>query len=416
MNKKLKEVFKIIGAILVIGLVFLTGFLNGVKWGYQTNLPHIFDKIINREKPADLPPGDMKIFWDTWKIILEKYIYRDKLDTQKMIEGAAKGLVESLNDPFSEFLTADENKTLNEELSGEFFGIGMEIARKNNNIIVVSPLPNTPAEKAGLLPNDIILKINEKDTLEMSTQMAAKLIRGPKGTTVVLTIFRPATNETKEIKVIRDKIIIPSLSWQILDDNIVYLRIYTFNSSLILDFAEAALKIQALKPKGLILDLRNNPGGYLDTAINVAGWFLDRGDIIVKEDFGNGEIKISRSTGPSLLKNISTVILVNEGSASATEILAGALRDNRHIPLIGEKTFGKGSVQELVPLGQDSVKITIAEWLTPNNIIIQKNGLTPDIIVKNKVENGLYSKIDLTNDLQLLKAIETLKEIIKTNK
>jgi len=413
MNKSFKTILEIILGILIISGVFLLGFLNGTRWGWQTHLPPIFEKIANREKPADLPPADMKIFWDTWRVITEKYVYRDKLDTQKMIEGATKGLVNSLDDPFSEFLTPEENKALNEELNGEFFGVGMEIAKKDNNIVVVSPLPDSPAEKAGILPNDVILKIDGQDTSEMSTQKAANLIRGPKGTTVVLTIFRPSTNETKEIKLIRDKITVPNLSFKQLDDGIVYLRIYTFNSSLILDFSEAALKIRALNPKGIILDLRNNPGGYLDSVVNISGWFLDKGDIIVREKDSNGEEKISRSTGPSLLKDIPTVVLVNDGTASAAEILAGALRDNRQIPLIGEKTFGKGSVQELVTLENNySIKITIAEWLTPNGTIIQKNGLTPDIIVKNKEENGTYAQLDLVNDLQLLKAIEKINEII----
>lgn len=413
MNKNFKKIVEIILGILIISGVFLLGFLNGTRWGWQTHLPPIFEKIANREKPANLPPADMKIFWDTWRVITEKYVYRDKLDTQKMIEGATKGLVNSLNDPFSEFLTPEENKALNEELNGEFFGVGMEIAKKDNNIVVVSPLPDSPAEKAGILPNDVILKIDGQDTSEMSTQKAASLIRGPKGTTVVLTIFRPSTNETKEIKLIRDKITIPDLSFKQLDNGIVYLRIYTFNSSLILDFSEAALKIRALNPKGIILDLRNNPGGYLDSVVNISGWFLDKGDIIVREKYSDGKEKIDRSTGPSLLRDIPTVVLVNDGTASAAEILAGALRDNRQIPLIGEKTFGKGSVQELVTLENNySVKITIAEWLTPNGTVIQKNGLTPDIIVKNKEENGTYAQLDLVNDLQLLKAIEKINEII----
>jgi len=413
MNKNFKKILEIILGILIISGVFLLGFLNGTRWGWQTHLPPIFEKIANREKPANLPPADMKIFWDTWRVIAEKYVYRDKLDTQKMIEDATKGLVNSLDDPFSEFLTPEENKALDEELNGEFFGVGMEIAKKDNNIVVVSPLPDSPAEKAGILPNDVILKIDGQDTSEMSTQKAANLIRGPKGTTVALTIFRPSTNETKEIKLIRDKITVPNLSLKQLDNGIVYLRIYTFNSSLIVDFSEAALKIRALNPKGIILDLRNNPGGYLDSVVNISGWFLDKGDIIVREKDGNGEEKISRSTGPSLLRDIPTVVLVNDGTASAAEILAGALRDNRQIPLIGEKTFGKGSVQELVPLENNySVKITIAEWLTPNGTVIQKNGLTPDIIVKNKEENGTYAQLDLVNDLQLLKAIEKINEIV----
>lgn len=409
--KNTRKIFLIIISIIIIGSVGAVGFLIGANWGWKTHLPSPFEKIINREKPAELPPGDMSIFWETWKIILEKYVNRQKLDTAKMIEGATKGLVESLNDPYSEFLNAKENEMLSQELSGEFYGVGMEISRKNNVIIVVSPLPGTPAEKANLQPNDIILKIDNKDTNNLSTQEAANLIRGPKGTTVTLTIYRPSWNEAKEIKLIRDKITIPSLKWQIIDDNIAYLRIYSFNQPLILDFYQAVFKIINSNPKGLIIDLRNNPGGYLDTVVNLSGWFLPKGAVILKEDFGNNEIKIYRANGNGLLKDIPTVILVNEGTASASEILAGALRDDRGVKLIGIKTFGKGSVQELVSLkDNNSLKITIAKWLTPNGTIIQDNGLIPDVEVKNNEELGSYSQIDLEKDKQLQTAIIELKK------
>jgi carboxyl-terminal processing protease len=413
--KKTKKILLIIAAILLLSGVWFFGFFQGANWGWKANLPSPFTKILNREKPIEIPAGDMSVFWETWQVILQKYVNRQNLDTLKIIEGATKGLVESLGDPYSEFLNAKENEALSQELSGEFFGVGMEIGRKNNTIVVVSPLPETPAEKAGLQPNDIILKIDKQGTNDLSSQEAASLIRGPKGTTVTLTIYRPAWNEAKEIKLVRDKIVVPSLKWQMLDDGIVsnkriaYLRIYSFNQSLTFDFYQAAFQIINVNPEGLIIDLRNNPGGYLDSVINIGGWLLPKGAIVLKEDFGNSEIKIYRANGNSLLKDIPAVVLINEGTASASEILAGALRDDRGIKLIGLKTFGKGSVQELVSLENDnSLKITIAKWLTPNGTIIQDNGLIPDMEIKNDEDLGSYTQINLEKDKQLGKALEVL--------
>lgn len=413
--KKTKKILLIIVGILFLSGIWFFGFIQGTNWGWKANLPLPFEKILNREKPAEIPPGDMGIFWETWKVILQKYVNRQNLDTSKIIEGATKGLVESLGDPFSEFLNAKENESLSQELSGEFFGVGMEISRKNNNIVIVTPLPGTPAEKADLQPNDFILKIDDQETSGLSSQGAANLIRGPKGTTVTLTIYRSAWNEAKVIKLMRDKIVIPSLKWQILDNDIAlnkqiaYLRIYSFNQPLVFNFYQAAFQIMNTNPKGLIIDLRNNPGGYLDSVINIGGWLLSREAIVLKEDFGNGEVKIYRANGNGLLKDIPTVVLVNEGTASASEILAGALRDERKVKLIGAKTFGKGSVQELVSLeNNNSLKITIAKWLTPNGTIIQDNGLTPDIEIKNDEELGSYAQMDLEKDKQLGKALEIL--------
>ncbi len=409
--KKFTKILSVVLAVVIIAGVWFVGFLNGIKWGWEINLPSPFEKIINKEAPVDLPTGDMNVLWETWRVILSKYVNRGQLNTQTLIEGATKGLVESLGDPYSEFLNAKENEALSQELTGEFFGVGMEISQKNGNIVIVAPLPGTPAEKADLQPNDIILKIDNHDATKLNTQEAANFIRGPEGTKVVLTVYRPSWNAAKEVSLTREKITIPSVKWQMLDNNIAYLKLYSFNQPLVFDFYQAALQIFSNHPQGLIIDLRNNPGGYLDAVVNISGWFLPKGSIILKEDFGNNEVKITRATGTSTLKDIPTVILVNEGTASASEILAGALRDNRQIKLIGTKTFGKGSVQELVALeNNNSVKITIAKWLTPNGTVIQDNGLTPDIEIKNTEELATYTNINLEKDVQLQTAIRQLTE------
>ncbi len=415
-NRK-KKIFFVIGFLILIGGSWFSGFLYGVKIGWQKNLPDPFEKIINKEKPKVLPPADMSIFWETWKKILEKYVDRDKLDPQKNIEGATKGLVESLDDPYSEFLNAEETKAFKQDLTGEFYGVGMEISKKDGAIIVIAPLPNSPAEKAGILPGDQIIKIGEKDTLKMSTTEAANLIRGPKGTKVSLTIYRPSLNKTLNIELTRDKINIPSFSYQFLDDNIAYLKFYNFNQPLLLEFYLNSFDILSKNPRGFIIDLRNNPGGYLDIVVEIAGWFLKKGDVIVKEDLGNGNVKLYKNEKDGVLKDIPAVVLINEGTASASEILAGALRDNRGIKLVGQKSFGKGSVQELVNLSNNSsLKITIAHWLTPKGELIEKNGLKPDIEIENLQEPlGAYEKLNLEKDIQLQKAIEALKEEIKNS-
>ena len=417
MKKICKKICLIILVFICLSSIWVLGFSQGTNWGWKSNLPSPFEKIINKEKPLEVSEADMGIFWDTWKVALEKYVNRDGLDTQEMILGATRGLVESLEDPYTEFLNAEQTKDLSEELSGEFYGVGMEIGRRDGFLVVIAPLPDTPAEEAGLKANDNIIKIDETETINLSSFEASKLIRGPEGTKVILTIYRSSWDETKKIELIRSKISIPSVKWEKIDNNIAYLKIYNFNQPLTLDFYRTALEIALAKPQGIIIDLRNNPGGYLEAVVDISGWFLGKGDIVLKEDFGHDEIKLFRvRIGQALLKDIPTVVLINEGTASASEILAGALRDNRGVRLIGEKSFGKGSVQELISLkDNNSVKMTISRWLTPNGTIIQDNGLIPDVEVKMEEELGSFSKIDLEKDSQLRTAIEELQKLLINN-
>ena len=414
MKENIKKICLIILFIVCLGSVWTFGFTQGANWGWKVNLPSPFENIINKEKPIEISDADMGIFWDTWKVILEKYVGRNDLDAQKIILGATRGIIDVLKDPYSEFLDSEQTTNLSQELSGEFYGVGMEIGKRDGFLIVIAPLPGTPAEEAGLKANDKIIKIDETETIDLYPSEAAQLIRGPEGTKVTLTVYRSSWDETKKIELIRKKISIPSVRWEKIDNNIAYLKIYNFNQPLTLNFYKTALEIAFAKPQGLVIDLRNNPGGYLESVVDISGWFLEKGDIILKEDFGNDEIKIFRvRIGQALLKDIPTVILINEGTASASEILAGALRDNRGVKLIGEKSFGKGSVQELVSLkDNNSVKITISRWLTPNETIIEGNGLVPDIEVKNEEEFGAFSKIDLEKDKQLQTAVDTIVRLL----
>jgi carboxyl-terminal processing protease len=340
--------------------------------------------------------GDFSIFWESLKVLKEKYYDPQIIDDQALIYGAINGALGSLKDPYTVFLSPDENQKFTEELSGVFGGIGAELDIRNNQLIIVAPLKNTPAEKAGLKPGDRIIKINETSTENINIEKAVKLIRGEVGTKVKLDILREGWEEPKTFEITRALIKIPSLEWKILDNNIAYIALYNFYSTVPIDFYSAMANILLTQnPKGLILDLRNNPGGFLDVSINIAGWFLKRGDVVVIEKERGNKIQKLYAYGNEALLNLPVVILVNKGTASASEILAGALRDNRNIKIIGEQTFGKGSVQEIKNLQNNAaLKITIAEWLTPRGTKINNIGIKPDFEVKFEKENNKENQKD----------------------
>jgi len=351
---------------------------------------------------------DFSLFWEAWDKLQEKFADKEKFDIQEMIYGAISGMVKSLEDPYTTFLNPEDTKRFIEDVKGTFEGVGMEIGQKKGQLQVIAPLEGTPAQKAGLRAGDKIIKVDDTLTLDITLDEAVNLIRGPKGTEVTLTIYREEWGTTKEIKIVRGVIEIPSLKWEIIDENIAYLKLYQFSEKASFDFREAAIEILASPAQKIILDLRNNPGGYLEVAQDVAGWFLERGQIVVIEDFGQiKEQKIYKAQGNASLVEYPIVILINQGSASGSEILAGALRDNRGIKLIGEKSFGKGSVQELERLREgSSLKITVAKWLTPKSELITDKGLEPDIKIEMTEED--YEE---DRDPQLDKAIEIIKNL-----
>lgn len=336
----------------------------------------------------------------------EKFV--NDLDYQKMLFGAAKGLVKSVGDDYTEFFDPEEAKIFKEDISGSFEGVGMEIGIRNNQLTVITPLEGTPAFRAGILPKDIILKIDGEDTSQMTLEEAAKKIRGKKGTKVVLTIYREGWDKPRDFEIIRDLIIIPALKFEVLDGNIGYLKIYQFSQNISYQFQKAAQEIERKKINKIILDLRNNPGGILTKAQEIAGWFLEKGDTVLYERESNGEEKEHRAKGNSKFLKHKIVVLVNQGTASAAEILAAALKENRSdIILVGEKTFGKGSVQEVIDLKYGALlKVTIAYWLTPSKKMIDKQGLVPDIEVPMEEEDYLSGK-----DPQLQKALQIIKSL-----
>jgi carboxyl-terminal processing protease len=356
---------------------------------------------------------DFSLFWEAYHKLQEKFVDKGKFDVQKMIEGAISGMVKSLEDPYTIFLNPEETKRFIEDVKGTFEGVGMEIDIKKGQLQVIAPLEGTPAQRAGLRAGDKIIKINDTLTADLTLDEAVNLIRGPKGTEVTLTIFREDWEKPKEFKIVRAVIEVPSLKWEIKRPasgypDIAYLKLYQFSEKASFDFSKAAIEILNSPAKKIILDLRNNPGGYLEVAQDIAGWFLKRREVVVIEDFGGGkERNIYKAQGNASLVEYPTVILINQGSASGSEILAGALRDNRGILLIGEKSFGKGSVQELERLSQgSSLKITVAKWLTPKGELITDKGLEPDIKVEMTEED-----YEAERDPQLDKAIEIIKNL-----
>jgi len=381
---------KILISFLILG-IFLGSFFGGFFLGYQKKQCKIC-------KPEEI---DFSLFWEAYHKLKENLYDKTKIDPQKILYGAISGMAKSSEDPYTEFFDPKKAKIFEEDVRGYFEGVGMEIGIKKGKLQVIAPLEGTPAQRAGIKPGDLILKIDDKDTTDMSVEEAAMLIRGEKGTKVKLTIFREDWKEPKEIELVRDIIQIPSLKFE-KKDGIFYVKIYQFSEKLINDFRDVVSEIlrEKNKEKKIILDLRNNPGGILDVAVNVAGYFLEKGKVVVVEDYGNGKKIEHKSSGPAILKDAKVIVLINEGSASASEILASALRENLGTILIGTKTFGKGSVQKMERLSDGSyLKITVAKWLTPKGNQISDIGVSPDIEVKEKDEE----------DLPLKKAIEILK-------
>lgn len=345
---------------------------------------------------------DFMMFWDVWNRAKKDYIKKDTPDT-KLFYGALSGIVSSLNDPYSVFLDPDTAKEFNDDLSGEFEGIGAEIGFKAGQLVIIAPLPGTPAEKAGLKAGDKILAIDKKNTATFSLEYAVSIIRGKKGTEVTLKIFRDGEKESRDVTITRNKIAIDSVKWEMKKDDVAYIKITSFAKDTEGKFAQAVRELIAKNPKGLIIDLRNNPGGFLETAVQLSGYWID-GKTVVIEEFGDGKRDPYSSTTKPSLKDMKTIVLVDGGSASASEIVAGALQDYGKATLVGKKTFGKGSVQDLQQLKDGSaIKLTIAKWLTPLGRSINEEGIKPDVEVEITAED-----VEKERDPQLDKAMSVI--------
>src|SRR3989344_2743875 len=365
---------------IIIVLVIFGAFWGGIHVG-AINAPYI-DKISLANTETEVATeADFSPFWEVWNAINEKYPGADKTTDQARIYGAISGLVGSLEDPYSVFFSPEEAKSFEEEISGNFIGVGMEVALKDKILTVIAPLKGTPAYRANIKPGDKIFKIDDTITTDLSLEKAIKLIRGEKGTTVTLTIIREGEEEPIEIKIVRDVINIPTLDTELRPDGIFVIKLYSFSANSTNLFYNSVRKFAESNTDKLLLDLRGNPGVYLNSAVNISSWFLPNGKIIVTEDYGEDrEPEIFRSRGVNKFsENLKFVILINEGSASASEIVAGAMQDHGRAKLVGSQSFGKGSVQEAIKITPDTLlKITVAKWLTPNGTSISEKGLTPD--------------------------------------
>jgi carboxyl-terminal processing protease len=391
-NKTLVAVV-IVAVVVVFGVGFAVG-------RHSESQEALAVAVANKEGVGTV---DFSAFWKTWNLINEKYVPTNGTSTapvtdQTKVYGAIQGMVASLGDPYTVFFPPVENSSFNDQISGNFQGVGMEIDVVNGVLTVISPLKGSPAMQAGIKTGDKILKIGTTTTDNMSADDAVNLIRGPAGTPVSLLVQRASTTPFT-VNVTRQVIDIPTIDTETKGD-VFIIHMYNF-SAISDDLFRGALRsfVQSGDNK-LILDLRGNPGGYLDAAIDMASWFLPAGKTVVKEDFGNNQpVQTYTSKGYNIFSsNLKMVVLIDGGSASASEILAGALHDNHVATLVGTQSYGKGSVQELVPITDDtSLKVTIARWLTPNGLSISHQGLTPDVVVpldQTKFAAGDDTQID----------------------
>ncbi len=399
--------------LLGIGLSVLLAtatFFSGLHIGNGQQLDANIFSFFNTETKAD-NSLDLTEFWNVWNLLDEKFVVSsttEALSDEQKIQGAIAGLVKSYGDPYTVYMPPQQAAMFEEDISGNFSGVGMEVGIREEMVTVISPLPGSPAEKAGIMAGDTIVRINEESSEGMSIDEAVRLIRGEQGTEVKFTLYRKGEEEFIDITVVRDTISIPTSKTEIKDGAFI-ISLYSFNAISESEMQNALREFVKSGKKNLVLDLRGNPGGYLQSAVGIASYFLPMGKTIVRESFGGGEKEevyrsLGRELGSAAPKKF--VVLVDGGSASASEILAGALKEHHAATIIGTQTFGKGSVQELMKLdGGASLKVTIARWLTPEGTSISNGGLAPDIVVERTPEDRIAGK-----DPQMDAALEFLKK------
>ncbi|HTK33459.1 MAG TPA: S41 family peptidase [Candidatus Paceibacterota bacterium] len=398
-NFKNKYIPITIVCAVVLIVVFYTGFFAGTEKAlYVINADKTDTTAVTQEQFAP--------FWKVWNILDQKYVKSASSTAQDKIWGAIQGLAASYGDPYTVFFPPTQSKMFQDDITGNFGGVGMEIGIKNNQLVVVAPLKDSPASKAGVKAGDAILKIEATSTQGMPVDKAVNLIRGPKGSPVNITFLSAGSSAPVVKKIVRDTINIPTLDTETRAGGISVIRLYSFTAQSPDLFRNALREFVMSGNHKLILDLRGNPGGYLDAAWDMASYFLPAGKVVVTEDFGTkGAPNVFRSKGYNIFdKNLKMLILVDGGSASASEILAGALTEQGVAKLVGSKTFGKGVVQELIPITADtSLKVTVARWMTPKGHNLSENGLDPDYAVSAASSTP-------ENDIVMNKAIQLLNQ------
>ncbi len=412
----MKSEIKVLLSILVIFVVIAGAFSGGIMVGWAmpkgaaasfpflsdpTNAPSSTTTNTERKPPADRDEL-FKPFWQAWDIIHDQYVDQP-VDDVELMRGAIRGMLGALNDQHTSYMDPDQYKQANAPLVGEYEGIGAWVDTTGEYLKIISPMPNSPAEKAGLKPNDLIIAVDDNDMTGIDGNLVLRRVLGPAGSTVKLKIQR-GKEKPFEVTIQRAKIIVPSVSGKMLENDLAYVQIFTFGEKTTRDLRSTLKELMAKKPKGMILDLRNNGGGYLNTAIEVVSEFIPRG-VVMYEIYGNGKKETFQALRGGQATEIPLVVLVNEGTASASEITAGAIQDYGRGTLVGVKTYGKGSVQNWIPLNDNegAVRVTIARWLTPKERQIHKIGLKPDVEVQLSEDD-----IKAGKDPQLDKAIEIL--------
>jgi len=411
---KTKGVFKAVGWVSSLALVLAVGFSGGWVFGhrgYTVRVEERRPKIILEKKEA--PAGqdqrvDFSLFWKAWDILNRDYLFQP-LDAQKLVYGAIAGLAQATGDPFTAFLPPEQHKLVADSLNGQYEGIGAELAVRQGNLLIIAPLDGSPAKAAGIRAGDIILKVGEESVAGLTLSEAVAKIRGPAGSTVVLTLQRD-NKEPFTATITRAKLTQASVKWHPIEghEDLVYLRLSRFGDTTRAEWDKAVAEIKAANPavKGIILDLRGDPGGFVEGAVWVAGEFLPAQSAVLLEEFNDGSLHTLRSERAGRLQKTPLVVLINKGSASSSEIVAGALRELGGAKLVGETSFGKGTVQKAESFSDGSgLHVTVAKWLTPGKVWVHEKGLEPD--VKLEVD---WERVEDEADPQLDKAVEVLRQ------
>jgi carboxyl-terminal processing protease len=402
-------------ALLAFGMAFVSGYLFGR--GEPTSGPLAFldilqpstarateDAVLNADEQVRF-----RVFWETWRIVERDFYDKSQIDHQKLIYGAIKGMVDAVGDPYTVYQTPSQRELSDTDLRGSFDGIGIQVDMKDNRLTVVAPIEGSPAEAAGFRPGDVVLEVDGKSLAGKTLNDTVGLIRGQRGTPVTLTILRQGASDPLQITVVRAEIKLKSVRARMTDDGVGYMRISSFSASTGTEMAAAVKDLMTQQPRGLILDLRNNPGGYLQTSVEATAQFMNPGSIVLYQQSGNGDRKTYRTEGGGAATSLPMVVLVNKGSASASEIVAGALRDSGRATLIGEKTFGKGTVQNVHELSDKSgLRVTTAQWLTPAEKPIQGVGILPDQVIEMPPTATISSEATRAEDPQLDAAVRHL--------
>lgn len=408
-SKNITKSSGILSFLVQFGIIAVLFFAIGFAVGHKKISIDSKNRIpvinFTNNSPTSPQNVDFSLFWKVYETLPQKYLDKNAVDGQKILYGAISGMVRSLGDPYTAFLDPKQTEAIGSDLAGTYEGVGIQIGfSREKRLVVIAPLKGTPAEREGVLPKDMILKIGDRDTFDITLPEAVDLIRGPQGSKVKLTLLRDGEEKSFEKEIERAQIDVKSVEVEFKDANggqVAVIRVSRFGEKTDSEWNAAVDEVVGKNVKGIIVDMRNNPGGLLASSVHLASEFTN-GVIVKQQDSGGAITQLASEKNGKLLKG-PLVVLVNGGSASAAEIFAGAIADNNRGKIVGEKTFGKGSVQDVINfVGGSSLHVTIAKWLTPKGKSIHGEGITPEIIVEHKGDE------DREKDLQMQKALEVL--------